>query len=122
MAQFMISVFHDPGIQSSGEAYQSEDDMQRAFEAVAAFNQDLQDAGQLILAGGLTPPEAAHTVDATGAAGNSPAVSPGPRVSSGPALGGFWIVEVVSEAGALELAAKASAACGQPLEVRALAG
>lgn len=28
MAQFMISVFHDPGIQSSGEAYQSEDDMQ----------------------------------------------------------------------------------------------
>lgn len=61
MAQFMISVFHDPGVQSSGEAYQSEDDMQCAFEAVAAFNQDLQDNGQLVLAGGLTPPEVAHT-------------------------------------------------------------
>ena len=76
----------------------------------------------MVCAGGLTPPEVTHTVDATGAAGDSPAVSPGPRVSSGPALGGFWIVEVASEAGALELSAKASRACGQPLEVRALAG
>ncbi|GHD86724.1 MULTISPECIES: hypothetical protein [Kocuria] len=76
MARFMISVFHDPGIQSSGKACQSEDDMQRAFEAVATFNQDLQDAGQLVLAGGLTPPEATHTVDATGAAGDPPRCSP----------------------------------------------
>ncbi|MCG7431708.1 YciI family protein [Kocuria indica] len=120
MTQFMISVFHDPGVQASGEAYRSKDDMQRAFDAVAAFSQDLQDSGQWVLAGGLTPPETAHTVDATGASGDAPVVSLGPRVGSGAALGGFWIVEVSSEAGAMELAAKASAACGQPVEVRAL--
>lgn len=45
MAQFMISVFHQPGVQSAGAAYGSEEDMQAAFAAVTQFNADLPGGG-----------------------------------------------------------------------------
>lgn len=91
--------------------------MQAAFAAVAEFKASLQAAGQYVFACGLMPPESGHTVDATGA---TPAVQSGPFSVSAASIGGFWIVEALDETVALDLATRASAACGQKVELRPL--
>lgn len=115
----MISVFHEPGVQDADNAYQDDAAMQAAFAAVAEFNAALQAAGQFVFACGLRPPEAGHTVDATG---REPSVHRGPFSVAAASLGGFWIVEAVDENVALDLATRASAACGQKVELRPLQG
>jgi len=115
MTQFMLSVFHDPGVHDAGAAYQSDEEMQAAFAAVDAFNQELQSNDQLVFACGLLPPESATVVDAEG--GQTP-----PPADRGRQLGGFWIVEVADHESAVTLAARAAAACGQLVEARQLQG
>ncbi|MCT1803412.1 hypothetical protein CKW39_09690 [Kocuria sp. WRN011] len=117
MAQYMISVFHEPGVQNAGTAYQDDAALQAAFAAVAEFNAGLQAAGQFVYACGLMPPESSHTVDATG---TTPSVTPGPFSVSSASIGGFWIVEALDETVAIDLATRASAACGQKVELRPL--
>ncbi|MCS5478186.1 YciI family protein [Corynebacterium sp. YIM 101645] len=104
MSQFMLSVHHVPG----SEPYASEEEMQAAFAAVAAFNQQLADDGRLVFVGALhseTDIVTAKGVDE-------------PPVREGAQLGGFWVVEVDGRADARKLAEQASAACRQPIEVR----
>lgn len=113
----MISVFHEPGVQDAGTAYQDDAALQAAFAAVAEFNSGLQAAGQFVYACGLMPPESSHTVDATAA---TPFVYAGPFSVSAASIGCFWIVEALDESVALDLATRASAACGQKVEVRPL--
>lgn len=113
----MISVFHTPGVQDAGTAYQDDAAQQSAFAAVAEFNAAIQAAGQFVFAGGLMPPEAGHTVDATG---TTPNIQSGPFSVAAASLGGFWIVEALDEKLALDLATRASAACGQKVELRPL--
>ncbi|MDO5633950.1 MAG: YciI family protein [Micrococcus sp.] len=127
MSQYLISVWHAPGVHAAGTAYDSEDDMRRAFERVNEFNTHLQDTGAFVGAGGLTPPEEAVVVDATDAAHLEEAtaaerVIEGTMSSGDMLLGGFWIVEAADEAAARALAGRASYACGQPVELRALQG
>lgn len=122
MAQFMISVFHQPDTHSSGAVYATQEEMNEAVAAVTRFNEDLQATGQLLFAGSLTPPDTSHTVDATGPATTTPQVSPGPLSDSAATLGGFWIIEAANDAAAVERAAQASTACGQRVELRALEG
>ncbi|GAA2116313.1 YciI family protein [Kocuria atrinae] len=117
MAQYMISVFHEPGVQDAGTAYQDDAALQAAFAAVAEFNSGLQAAGQFVYACGLMPPESSYAVDATAA---TPFVYAGPFSVSAASIGGFWIVEALDESVALDLATRASAACGQKVEVRPL--
>lgn len=117
MAQYMISVFHEAGVQNAGAAYQDDAAMQAAFAAVAEFNAGLQSAGQFVYACGLMPPEFGHTVDASG---TTPFVSAGPFSVAAASIGGFWIVEALDETAAIDLATRASAACGQKVELRPL--
>ena len=104
---------------AAGTAYASEEEMSAAFAAVGEFNRMLQDLGAWVTAGGLTPPEQAATVDNT-RHDDGPVTSPGPLAEASHHLGGFWIIEAGDEREALDLAAAGSAACGQPVEVRAL--
>ena len=113
----MISVFHQPGVHDSSNAYQDDAAVQSAFEAVAEFNAAIQTAGHFVFACGLMPPEAGHTVDATG---TTPNIQSGPFSVAAASLGGFWIVEALDEKLALDLATRASAACGQKVELRPL--
>ncbi|TFI26366.1 hypothetical protein E4A41_13120, partial [Micrococcus endophyticus] len=55
MSQYLISVWHAPGVHAAGTAYESEDQMRLAFERVASFNARLEESGALVGAGGLTP-------------------------------------------------------------------
>ena len=108
MTQFMLSVHHAPG----ARPYATDEDIQAAFEATAAFNDRLLTDDALVFAGALLPE--AHVVTPAG-------VTAGPA-HEGARLGGFWVVEAPDREAALRLAGQASAACGQPVEVRELEG
>lgn len=121
MPQFMISVWHAPGTQQRPLGpYDSKEDMQAAFQAVSEFNESVQAEGAWVFACGLTAPEESSVVDGT--AGGDPTVTRGPYAEASAHLGGLWIVEVPSLGLAREVAARASAACGQRVEVRQLQG
>ena len=122
MTHYLLTVFHPQGAQAADAIYPSPESMQRAVDAVAQFNSELQESGQWVYAGGLTAPEAAHVVDATGAGQDEPRVTPGPMAYTGLAMGGFWVLQTENAATALQRAAQASAACGQRVELRALEG
>ncbi|HAG62849.1 MAG TPA: hypothetical protein DCL70_02020 [Kocuria sp.] len=122
MTDYMLAVHHEPGVQDAGAVYSSPADMERAVTAVAAFNEHLQSSGRLAYAGGLTPPEAARTVDATGQHSENPLIAHGTVSDVGPILGGFWIVRAETPDEALDDARTASSACGRPVELRPLEG
>lgn len=117
MAQFLISVFHEPGVQAKGAAYADEAVMAEAFARVGAFNERLQAEGAFVLAGGLSAPEEGVVVDPSGT------TSPGPiDPTAALVMGGFWIVEADDLAAATALAADGAQACGQRLELRQIMG
>lgn len=108
MTQFMLSVHHTPG----SVPYATEEEMQAAFEATAAFNERLLADGLLVFVGALHPQADVATADS---------VVEG-RASEGAQLGGFWVVDVADRSAAVKVAKQASAACRQPVEVREFQG
>jgi hypothetical protein len=93
----------------------SDAEMQQAYKAVDAFNAELQSAGAWVFAGGLHPPSTATVVRAQG---GQVVTTDGPFAETKEQLGGFWIIKVSDLDAALDWAAKGSAACGGPVEVR----
>jgi len=108
MTQYLLSVIH-------GELSMSEDEMEAMFAAVGAFNQDLQAGGSWVFAGGLEAPASATMVDGRG---EKVTLTDGPYAETKEYVGGFWIIEAPDLDAALEIAARGSKACGQPVEVR----
>lgn len=99
----------------------SPDDIKAHVEFQHTMNQELVDTGELVDAQGLAFPAKFVTFDGVG----SPVVTDGPFPESKELLAGYRMVDVESEARAIEIAAKASAAPGhngvpiqQPIEVR----
>jgi hypothetical protein len=91
------------------------DEMQRAFEQVDQFNDELQKAEIWVFAGGLQPASSATVVREEA---GEVVVTDGPFSESKEHIGGFWIIEVDDLDAALAWAAKATKACGAPVEVR----
>jgi hypothetical protein len=91
------------------------DEMQRAFEQVDQLNAEFQKAGVWVFAGGLQPASIATVVREEG---GEVVVTDGPFSESKEHIGGFWIIEVDDLDAALAWAAKATKACGAPVEVR----
>ena len=111
MTQYMLSVWHS-------DRYPVPDDpavMQKAVAQVDAVNQELMDKGLWVFGGGLHEPSSATVVQATEA---DPVLTDGPFAESKEQLGGFWVLELPDLDAALEWAAKCSAACMGPVEVR----
>lgn len=75
-----------------------------------AIHRELTEAGELVAAEALAGPQAAKIVTSDGL--NAPVVTDGPFPEAKEFLAGFWIVDVESEARALEIAARTSAAPG----------
>ena len=98
-----------------GEPLPSEEEMQQRFKAVDAFNAEVQAAGLWVFAGGLHPPSTATVVRAQG---GQVVTTDGPFAETKEYLGGFWVIKAPDLDAALEWAAKGSAACGGPVEVR----
>ena len=118
MTQYLLSVH---GAETDGDTggYDSNEDMQAAFERVNAFNAELQESGAWVFAGGLHSPSTATVVDATG---SDVVTTDGPYLESKEHIGGFWVVEAPDLDAALELAARGSKACRGKVEVRPFHG
>jgi len=110
MTQYMLSVHHSPDAPPPPP-----DQRQKAFEQVDAVNAEMQAAGAWVFGGGLHSPEIATVVrDVDGEA----IITDGPFAETKEQLGGFWIITAPDLDAALAWAAKASAACMGPVEVR----
>ncbi|HEY2641652.1 MAG TPA: YciI family protein [Streptosporangiaceae bacterium] len=110
MKQYLLAVHiveGEPGV--------SEEQMQASYQTVDAYNADLQAAGAWVFAGGLHPPSTATVVRAQG---GQVVTTDGPFAETKEQLGGFWIIQAPDLDAALDWAAKGSAACGEPVEVR----
>jgi hypothetical protein len=110
MKQYLLAVH-----MVEGQPLPAEDEMQRAYKQVDAFNAELQSAGAWVFAGGLHPPTTATVVRAQG---GQVVTTDGPFAETKEQLGGFWVIKAADLDAALDWAAKGSAACGGPVEVR----
>jgi hypothetical protein len=110
MRQYLLSVH-----MVDGEPAPSGAEMQRAYAAVEAFNAELQSAGAWVFAGGLYPPDTATVVRGQG---GRVVTTDGPFPAAKEQLGGIWVIGAADLDAALAWAAKGSAACGRPVEVR----
>jgi hypothetical protein len=114
MTQYLLAVHS-----IEGEAEPSGDDVQALYAAVDVFNKSVMDAGKWVFAGGLHPADTATVVDARS---GETIITDGPFAEAKEQLGGFWVIEAVDLDEALRLAAQASAACQNPVEVRPFQG
>jgi hypothetical protein len=110
MTQYLLSVW-----MVEGEPVPSDDQMQRLNVAVSTFNAELRAAGAWVFAGGLHPPTTATVVRGQG---SQVVTTDGPFAEAKEQIGGFWIIEATDLDAALDWAAKGSAACEGPVEVR----
>src|SRR5215471_6429670 len=110
MTQYLLSVHL-----VDGAPEWPEEERERAFKAVDEFNAELKASGSWVFAGGLHPPSTATVVRT---AGGKVVTMDGPFAETREQLGGFWIINAPDLDAALDLATRASAACGGPVEVR----
>src|SRR4051812_39975219 len=110
MTQYMLSVH-----MVEGAPVLSDDEMQAAYKATADLNEEIKAEGAWVFAGGLHAADTATVVRNTG---GDVLTTDGPFAETKEQLGGFWIVELPDLDAALALAARASAACREAVEVR----
>lgn len=87
--------------------------------AINAFNAQLQNAGQLIIAEVMALPRASVVIDNRGGVGLA---TPGPLIDAAEYVSGFWIIEAIDRDAALALAADGSLACNRTVELRPFFG
>ena len=111
MKQYLLAVYSEEG----GADALSQEEMQRAYQAVDAFNGAVQAAGAWVFAGGLHPSSTATVVRAQG---GQVITTDGPYAETKEQIGGFWVIKAADLDAALAWAAKATQACKGPVEVR----
>lgn len=114
MTQYLLSVH-----MCEGDETPAPEDMEHAYKAVDAFNTELQNQGAWVYAGGLRPHTTATVVTARD---GEVLTTDGPFAQCKERLAGFWVVRAPDTGAAQALAAKGSAACGAPVEVRPFEG
>jgi hypothetical protein len=110
MKQYLLSVHMVEGTPAPSEA-----EMQQMYQEVDAFNKELMNSGEWVFAGGLLPPDTATVVRAQD---GKVVTTDGPFAETKEQLGGFWVVNAPDLDAALAIAARGSAACHGPVEVR----
>ena len=118
MTHYLLSV-HGPAETNEYGNYASKDEMEEAFAATGAFNDQLKNDGYWVFAGGLAPASTATVVDGQG---ETPVMTDGPYLETKEVIGGFWVIEAPDLDVALELAAEGSKACRGKVEVRPFDG
>jgi hypothetical protein len=108
--QYLLSVH-----MVEGAPVRSDEDAQAAFEQVARLNDQMQTEGVWVFAGGLLPASSATVVRTQG---DEVVITDGPFAESKEHIGGFWVIAANDLDEALDWATKATAACGEPVEVR----
>lgn len=111
MKQYLLSVY-----MVEGAPVPAEDEIQRMYADVDAFNTKLQAAGHWVFAGGLHPADVATVVRPS--AGGEITTTDGPFAEAKEHIGGFWVIKAADLDEALKLAGEGAIACGGPVEVR----
>jgi hypothetical protein len=128
MTKFLLLQSYEGGAGSSEPMTNwSPEDIKAHIAFQVALNEELTDKGEFVDAQGLAGPELAKIVTFSGE--GAPVVTDGPFLESKEFLAGYRMVDVESEARAIEIAAKISTAPGpggvpiqQPIEVRQVMG
>lgn len=99
------------------------EDIKAHINFMHELNRELEASGELVDAQGLASAETTKVVRAK--SGGAPAVTDGPFAEAKEFLAGYWLLECESEARAIEIAARISAAPGRggaplnfPVELR----
>ncbi|MGD1222018.1 YciI family protein [Streptomyces krungchingensis] len=123
MPKFLLLVNHDGGVFEEPMDEWAPGDITAHFNYYEALTKELVASGEMVQFTGLADPRRARIVRSDGAA--APVVTDGPFPESKEVLAGFNVIDVASEARALEIAARISAVPGpggvptqQPVEVR----
>ena len=87
----------------------------KAVEAMMKYNKSLRDAGVLITLDGLRPPSEGARVSFPG---GKPKVTDGPFAEAKEVLGGYWMIDVKSQAEAIAWASRCPAGENETIEVR----
>ncbi|WP_432187215.1 YciI family protein [Streptomyces sp. Tue6028] len=123
MPKFLLLVNHDGGVFEEPMDEWAPGDITAHFNYYEALTKELVASGEMVQFTGLADPRRARIVRSDGAA--APVVIDGPFPESKEVLAGFNVIDVASEARALEIAAMISAVPGpggvptqQPVEVR----
>lgn len=111
MAQYLLSVHGNEEIYAAV----SPQDLQQMYAQVEEFNDELRASGAWVFAGGLDPVGSARVVTTKNGATTT---TDGPYMKTTEHIGGFWVITAPDFDSALALAAKGSAACMGPVEVR----
>jgi hypothetical protein len=109
MKQYLLAVHSVEGQTMAPEL------MQQTFQDVAAFNVELHEKGAWVFAGGLHPADTATVVQVKD---GDVLTTDGPFAETKEHLGGFWVIKAPDLDAALAWAARGSAACKGPVEVR----
>jgi hypothetical protein len=128
MPKFLLMVNHDNGAADDTPMTEwKPEEIAAHMDYYAVLNRELTESGELVQLMGLADPRLARIVRSDGA--GAPVVTDGPYPESKEVLAGFQVVDVESEARALEIAALVSAVPGpggipiqQPVEVRQVMG
>ena len=110
MTQYLLSVHGVDGAEPPAAEL-----VEKMYAGVSAFNAELQASGAWVFAGGLEPASTATVVTARDA---GTLTTDGPFAEGKEHIGGFWVIEAAGRDAALDWAARASAACLAPVEVR----
>jgi len=123
MPRFLLIVNYDDGVNDVPMDEWKPDEIAAHMNYYEALNRDLIESGELVGGTILAHPRLARIVRCDGA--SPPVVTDGPYPESKEVVAGFQVVEVESEARAIEIAGRVSAVPGpagvplqQPIEVR----
>lgn len=94
---------------------QPSDASREEAEAISAFNDKIESAGNRIMAAGVATPKEAILYDNRN---GLELVFEGPAVDADLFMAGFWIIEAEKDSEAAQLAMEASHACNRMIEVR----
>jgi hypothetical protein len=112
MPQYLLSMWLDDDY---GDVDFSSPEMQRIGAKIGALDTEMEKAGAWVFGIGLRPASSATVVRATG---GEVSMTDGPYAETKEQMGGFWLIKAADLDAALEWAAKATAACERPIEVR----
>lgn len=110
MKQYLLSVH-----MVEGQEAPDEETMKQMYADVDALNGRMQAEGAWVFAGGLHTPDSATVVRIEN---GKVRTTDGPFAETKEHLGGFWVIKAADLDAALDWAAKATAACQGPVEVR----
>ena len=110
MKQYLLSVHY-----VEGEPPRASDVMAKIYQDVNVLNGEMRATGSWVFGGGLYTPDVATVVRAQD---GEVLITDGPFAESKEHIGGFWVIKAPDLDAALSWAAKASAACAGPVEVR----